>query len=71
MPDGTFVRADIDQTTGAVSILRNVNGVNWRRAIARGDSADLDATAPELPPALRAGIAALWDALGPSAADDR
>ena len=65
MPDGTFVRADVDSTTGAVSILRDVGGVNWRRAVARGDTAALETTAPELPLTDRGAILALWSALGP------
>ena len=70
MSDGDFVRIDVNQASGAVSILRNVSGVNWRRAVTRGDAAALDEAAPELPAPDRAAVLALWDALGPLPRDD-
>jgi hypothetical protein len=65
MADGTFVRADVDSASGAVSILRRVGGASWRRAVVRGDTAALDATAPELDPTFRSMLLDLWSRLGP------
>jgi hypothetical protein len=65
MADGSFVRADLDSASGAVSVLRRVAGGNWRLAIARGDVGALDEAAPELDPTFRAMLLDLWTRLGP------
>ena len=62
MAEGTFVRADID-TEGHVSILRNVNGENWRVGVPRHDTAALDNFAPDMPAEARALILSLWGSL--------
>ena len=68
--DGELKSVDVNDVTGGVSVLRIINGENWRRGITRHDFATLDRVAPEISQEKKAEITALWDRLGPLPPDE-